>query len=214
VSAGAAVEIVFDIGNVLLDWRPTQLVQTHFARFLPDGMSADTFAQRLVHADWVAFDNGDIDIATLATRLSAQLKCDETALGDFIAYIPEVLPLLSESVDAMHELFDARDHGEPLRVFFLSNMPIYFAERLEKRFDWFTRFDGGIFSGRENLSKPDPAIYAALESRYALNREHVLFLDDSLPNIRAANARSWQTVHVASPGDVARGLQAHRSRLQ
>jgi putative hydrolase of the HAD superfamily len=203
------MNVVFDVGNVLNEWNPVALVETHFAHALPAGMSSHDFVNAMLKEDWLAYDHGTLTTAELAARVSQKLGCDAIAFREFVEVIPHVLPVLDDSVAAVESLCDARDRGEQLRVFFLSNMPVEFAAILEKRFAWFARFDGGIFSGRAKLSKPNAAIYAALESQYALDPQRTLFLDDSAPNIRAAIARGWRTVHVNEPADVVRGLVAH-----
>jgi putative hydrolase of the HAD superfamily len=204
------LNIVFDVGNVLNVWNPVALVEEHFAHALPTGLSSREFAAAMLGEDcWIAYDHGTLDTGALCARLSSRLGCDETALRRFVDTIPHVLPALDVGIAAAHSLFDRRDAGDPIRVFYLSNMPVEFADVLERRFAWFARFDGGIFSGRAKLSKPDPAIYAALEAQYSLAPQHTLFLDDSAPNIRAAEARGWRTIHVQEPTDVPRGLLAH-----
>lgn len=208
------MDVVFDFGNVLVEWNPQRLVREHFAHAMPAGVSVEAYAKTLVNEDWVAYDHGDIDLRTMVERLAPKLDCSEAELAAFVARIPHVLPSLDTAIAAMQALCDARDGGAALRVFYLSNMPRDFADVLERRFDWLERFDGGIFSGRNRLSKPHPSIYEALETRYGLRPEHTLFFDDSLPNIEMARARGWQTAHVASPDDVVRGLQAYRAHLR
>jgi putative hydrolase of the HAD superfamily len=82
-------------------------------------------------------------------------------------------------------------------------MPVTFAAVLERRCPWISRFEGGIFSGREQLCKPDAAIYEALERRYALDAADTLFLDDSPANVAAARARGWQAELIDRPERVA-----------
>ena len=65
---------------------------------------------------------------------------------------------------------------------------------------FFSCFDGGVFSGRVKLAKPDPAIYALAESALALVPAHTVFFDDHMPNVQAATKRGWQGVHVPDPG--------------
>ncbi len=202
------MNIVFDVGNVLNEWNPIALVEKHFAHGLPTGSGVHEFVTAMLKEDWLAYDCGMLDTQTLATDLSAKLGCDSAAFQRFVETIPHVLPALDDCIAAAHTLFEKRDAGESHRVFYLSNMPSEYADVLEKRFSWFAKFDGGIFSGRAKLVKPDAAIYAALESQYLLEPQHTLFLDDSLPNIHAANARGWQTIHVCEPADVRRGLTA------
>ncbi len=203
------MNIVFDFGNVLLDWNPAQLASTHFANELPAHHTPHSFAAAMVSDDWIAYDNGDYDLSELARALAPKLGCDEEKFAAFVGNIPHVLPPLESSIAAMSALFDARDRGAKLRVFYLSNMPGEFADILERRFEWTRRFDGGIFSARARLSKPNAAIFAALEDVYQLVPESTLFLDDSVANVAAAASRCWRTVHVKGQTDVSDGLRAH-----
>ncbi len=203
------MNIVFDFGNVLLEWNPALLARQHFANELPAHHTPDSFAAAMVGDDWIAYDNGDYDLSELARALSPKLGCDEERFAAFVSHIPHVLPPLESSIAAMNALFDARDRGAKLRVFYLSNMPGEFADILERRFEWTTRFDGGIFSARARLSKPHAAIFAALEDAYQLVPESTLFLDDSAANVAAAASRGWRTVQVKSQSDVSDGLRAH-----
>jgi putative hydrolase of the HAD superfamily len=89
-----------------------------------------------------------------------------------------------------------------LRLFYLSNMPEPYADHLIKAHSYFHAFDGGVFSGRVKLAKPDPAIYAHAELVLGLEPAHTVFLDDHRPNVQAANERGWQGVHVPQPGQL------------
>jgi putative hydrolase of the HAD superfamily len=196
------MDVVFDFGNVLVEWNPIRLVREHFSAHLQPNLSPEAFTERWMNPDWARYDLGEIDTHSVAQLMAPTLDCEATPLHAFIEKIPHVLPMLDLSFEAIEQLFAARDRGAALRVFYLSNMPREFANVLEQRFDWVAKFDGGIFSGREGACKPDAAIYEMLESRYALDPSRTLFFDDSLANIDAARARGWRAVHVRSAEDV------------
>jgi putative hydrolase of the HAD superfamily len=204
------VDVVFDFGNVLVEWNPLRLVNDHFSEHMRPEDSAETFTERWVNPHWLRYDLGEIDTQTVAHAMAPTLGCEVPPLHAFIEKIPHVLPTLDASVAAIQKLFAARDGGAAIRVFYLSNMPSEFADVLERRFDWIARFDGGIFSGREKLSKPDPDIYAALESRYSLDPLRTLFFDDSHANIVAAQARGWQAVQVFGSADVVNTIRERK----
>lgn len=65
-------------------------------------------------------------------------------------------------------------------------MPTAYAAVLEARCPWITQFDIGIFSGRVNMTKPDPKIYQEAERRFDPNPAQTLFSNDSPPNVHAA----------------------------
>jgi 2-haloacid dehalogenase len=54
-------------------------------------------------------------------------------------------------------------------------------------------FDGIVVSGREGVAKPDPRIFEILRSRYDLDPETTVFIDDSPRNVAAAAALGYQS---------------------
>ena len=205
------MNIVFDFGNVLVEWNPARLIQQHY--LAPDGKAhyPDALADTLInHQDWLDFDLGLIDSTELARRSGRRLGLDAAGLCEFIDRIPHVLPVFEATVALMRELA-AGQYG-PHRVVYLSNMPSAFAEVLEKRCPWIGHFHDGIFSGRVKLGKPDAAIYAAAEAQLQLDPADTLFLDDSARNVLAARARGWRAEIIADPHNdlsVRKALLAH-----
>jgi putative hydrolase of the HAD superfamily len=204
------MDVVFDFGNVLIEWNPARLIEDHFESVPRSFSSPAEFMTLWMNETWAAYDRGEINTATTALKMEPVLGCDATSLTSFFEKIPHVLAPVSPTIDALEKLFQARDKGASMRVFYLSNMPREFADVLEARFDWIARFDGGIFSGREGASKPDAAIYEALESRYELTPSNTLFFDDVIANVETAQTRGWQTVQVREPSDVVNGLRDAR----
>ncbi len=203
------MNIVFDFGNVLVEWNPERLIREHYPSDELRHADVNAFAHALIgHDDWAAFDRGVMDGAELAARSARRLTIDVDALRAFIERIPHVLPELNDSVTAVRAL--ARDRQRlGHRVLYLSNMPVAFADVLEARCPWIASFEGGIFSGRERLSKPDPAIYEALEARYGLRPDETLFLDDVPANVAAAHARGWRAECIEHPTSVGDALARH-----
>jgi putative hydrolase of the HAD superfamily len=205
------MNIVFDFGNVLVEWNPSRLIQHHYEA--PDGRAhfPDALADTLInHQDWLDFDLGLIDSAELAVRSAHRLGVDAAGMRAFVERIPHVLPLFEPTIALMGELIDGV-HGTH-RVVYLSNMPRSFATVLEARCPWISRFEDGLFSGRINLAKPDDAIYAAAETQLRLDPADTLFLDDSPRNVHAARARGWRAEIIENPHNdqsVRKALAAH-----
>jgi putative hydrolase of the HAD superfamily len=195
------MNVVFDFGNVLFEWNPVALINAHLpAAKLRDQDASELANAMLSHADWLAFDRGELDSGQVAASLAAHLAVDEKALSSFFQTIPHALPPIASTIDVANALCERS--GGAFGTYYLSNMPAEFADTLEAKYDWIAHFDGGIFSGRERLSKPDVAIYRAMESRFGLRGETTLFLDDSVANIGAARACGWFTHHISSPQSV------------
>jgi glucose-1-phosphatase len=54
--------------------------------------------------------------------------------------------------------------------------------------------------------KPERESFVRIGSELAMPLEHILFFDDSLPNVEGARASGMQAVHVRSPADVKRAV--------
>jgi len=71
----------------------------------------------------------------------------------------------------------------------------------------FDRFEDIVVSGRENLVKPDPAIFELAQRRFGLEPEAMLFIDDNEANIAAARNLGWQAHHFTGAENLANTLQ-------
>lgn len=191
--------IVFDFGAVLFDWRPDLMVAEQF----PEIAHTPHLAQALVrdifhHDDWQSFDRGTVELEQVIARTARRLALPQSGMDTLMSGIGERLQPIPETLALLGRLRDRRDQTGDVRLYFLSNMPAPFARVLERRHAFLDWFDGGIFSGDARLIKPDPAIYALLESRYALEPSRIVFMDDLLPNVAVARARGWRGIHFAS----------------
>ena len=61
--------------------------------------------------------------------------------------------------------------------------------------DW---FEGVLVSGREELAKPDPKIYALLFERFQINPAEALFIDDNLRNVNASIEAGMDAKHFTT----------------
>jgi|ERR1051326_3622873 putative hydrolase of the HAD superfamily len=81
----------------------------------------------------------------------------------------------------------ARSVGsDGIRTGILSNMCAELLVVLEKTRSWFHEFRYSTWSCRVGAAKPEPAIYQAALAKLEVQPDQVLFLDDKLENIRAA----------------------------
>ncbi len=64
-----------------------------------------------------------------------------------------------------------------------------------------------FISAELHLAKPDPAIYTQVMKAMNVLPENVLFVDDFLPNIEAANALNINTLHFQNPEHIKQQLK-------
>ena len=202
------MNLVFDFGAVLIDWQPTQLVRAHFPDLTQTPREAQQLARSIFsHQDWHAFDRGQMTPEVVVRRTSERLTLPQAQLLGLVAGIGERLSPLDESVDVLAELEGRRRLRGDVRLYFLSNMPAPYARTLEQRYVFLQWFDGGIFSGDAQCSKPDPAIFQLLQMRYALEPAQTLMIDDTKGNIEAACALGWGGIQFVSAQQLRSSLE-------
>jgi putative hydrolase of the HAD superfamily len=192
----ARMNIVFDFGGVLFDWRPHEFM----ARLLPAHAHDEASARALV-ADvfqgyggaWSEFDRGTIAPGPLALRIAERtgLHVDEAAL--VIASVPHELQPIPATVALLQRLAE-RGHA----LYFLSNMPAPYADHLDATHAFLGVFRAGVYSARVKLIKPEPAIFAHAQAEFGIDPANTLFIDDLAHNAAAAQAAGWQAVHFES----------------
>ena len=198
----APLNLVFDLGQVMIRWEPVALVW----RFFPDRCGTDAQAQSLAQTcfrskAWSDFDAGLLDTDGVALQLAQGIQEPLPRVRAMVVDIAHALTPIAASVDLLVQLHQWRQSQKVtgLRLWYLSNMPEPYADHLIEAHSYFRAFDGGVFSGRVKLAKPDPAIYAHAELVLGLEPAHTVFFDDHMPNVQAATERGWQGVHVPQP---------------
>ncbi|WP_088316917.1 HAD family phosphatase [Kineosporia sp. R_H_3] len=183
------MHLVFDLGGVLLRWRPLELVR----RALPH--RADD-AERLARSifghpggEWSRFDRGLLDADGVVAGIAVRTDLTPDDLRAVLAQVPSELVPVPSSVALLERLHDG---GTPM--FYLSNMPAPHADRLEAEHAFFGLFADGVFSGRVHLAKPDPAIFEVAQERFGVPAGDLLFLDDHAPNVDAARSAGWHAL--------------------
>ena len=201
----APLNLVFDLGQVMIRWEPDALVR----RFFPDRCGTDAQAHGLAQTcfrskAWSDFDAGLLDTDGVALQLAQGIQEPLSRVRAMVVDIAHALTPIDASVHLLAQLHQWRQSQKVmgLRLWYLSNMPEPYADHLIEAHSYFHAFDGGVFSGRVKLAKPDPAIYAHAELVLGLVPAHTVFFDDHWPNVQAANERGWQGVHVPQPGQL------------
>jgi putative hydrolase of the HAD superfamily len=201
------MNIVFDFGAVMVQWRPHDVVRKHF----PDNANTPEAAAQLAnsffaHPDWQAFDAGRVSAQEISRLSASRLSLDVRAVQHMVDAIEDHITPIPSSVQVLEKLYVERE-AKGHKLYFLSNMPAPYARGLE-RHAFMRCFDGGIFSGDIGLIKPQPEIFQKLEAMYGLQGQRILFIDDHATNISAAEKQCWQTLHLTDPSLLSSQLTA------
>jgi 2-haloacid dehalogenase len=194
------VIVVFDIGNVLLRWDPRNLFRDVFR----DEARMERFLSTALAMDWIAHTDAAPDFAeAVEARATAFPEfADEVRL--FHSRWEETLGgPIEENVALLKRL---RAGNRP--VYALSNFAHEKFARARKLYAFLDAFDLSVISGHVGAVKPDPRIYEILFERAKRRPGELLFVDDSLANVRASEALGMAAIHYKPGVDLEAELAA------
>ncbi|KMZ54948.1 HAD family hydrolase [Dorea sp. D27] len=170
--------VILDIGNVLIDFA----WEDYLASFRYSQDTYETVANAMFrNEDWSMGDSG---LVTTSRWLELFIE----NAPDAESQIREVFADFGRSI-VPYPFTEAwirylREQGA--RLYYLSNYSEEMYRQSEEQLAFLHMLDGGIFSWKERLMKPDPAIYSLLIERYAITPESAVFFDDCRENVEAA----------------------------
>ena len=177
------MDIVFDIGKVLLDFD----FESSLLRLIPPGEPDPMTRLAAVLGDKDAFERGDIPLDDYLARAARELGhgIDPPA---FIAawrgiFTPN--PPMWETVQRLH----ADGH----RLLYFSNINPIHAPWIFGEYPVFRHFAGGLCSHLARAIKPEPAIYRMLIDRFQLDPARTIYIDDLPANARAGREAGFRT---------------------
>ena len=180
--------VVFDIGNVLLNWDPRGLYESIFGR---DDFEGHPLTEVIGSRLWLEMDRGTAGIEETISKLAPLYPDSIDEIGRFIREVASHIQPMEDSFRLARE-FKERGIG----VYLLSNFGEEAYRTVRNRIDDFEIFDGGIISWEVKLIKPEPRIYELLLAKHDLAPSETLFIDDSAPNIEAAEKLGMRGLHL------------------
>jgi len=192
--------VIFDIGNVLIEWQPERF----FDATVGDGRRREMFAAIDLHGINDEVDRGANfrDTIYAAADANPEFRAEVRMWHD--NWLELATPAIPQSVRILRSL---RAKGVP--VFALTNFGIQTFEIAEPVYPFLGEFDRRYISGHMGVIKPDAEIYQRLEDDCGIDPATLLFTDDRIDNIRAANARGWQSHLFEGPQGLADCVVSH-----
>ena len=191
--------VVFDIGNVLVDWNPRFLYRTIFA----DEAEMEWFLGHVCTPAWNIEQDRGRSFAEAVAILVAEHPRHEAAIRAFDERWTETISgPIAESVAILESL---RRQGVP--DYAITNFSHEKFAIAKERFPFLAQFKGTIVSGEEKLLKPDPAIYRLLLDRHGLDAADCVFIDDSAANVEGARSVGMHALHFTAPSRLADDLR-------
>ena len=171
--------VVFDFGNVLVDWDPAYLFLPYFNG---DKEKCRFFTDNVCNREWFTrMDRGeDMDQCVAELQETYPQYADAVA-----AFRDRWFEMCNGDIPGMLEIIqDLKKKG--VGVYGLTNWPAATFDETRRRFKTIASIDNIVVSSRVKLAKPEPEIYKLLISRYNLNPAECVFIDDRKDNVDAA----------------------------
>ncbi len=178
--------MIFDIGNVLMDFRWTDYMHDLFGE---DETTIEAVNEAIWrHGSWVSMDAGS-DAADAIAQAVDHVPAFEAEIRRAFSHAGQAMHRQPYAIPWIREL-----KGMGKSVFYLSNYSAFSIAANPRVLDFLPYMDGGVFSYEVKAVKPEPEIYRILCERYDLRPEECLFTDDMPPNIEAARECGFHAV--------------------
>lgn len=170
--------IVFDFGNVILEWNEDKVV----SNYSNNKEEKELFKKVIFNSEnWIKLDDGTLDYKQATELFKENLP---TNLSDKVEEIMstwyKIMPINPEISNLIKKLKE-----DNYKIYALSNTNVLVYEYI-KNSEIGKYFDGFLISAIEKMMKPNAEIYYRLFEKFELVPEECFFIDDSEKNILAS----------------------------
>jgi 2-haloacid dehalogenase len=191
--------IIFDFGNVLLEWDPRYL----YRRYFDDEEAMERFLQEVNFMEWNAHQDQGRSFAEGVAELSKKFPHYADLIQAYPDHWPDSLGhYFRDTVNLMERLKAAG-----YRLYGLSNWSAETLPYVRQNYDFLHLLDDFVISGEVGHRKPSPEIFHILLAKIGKPAQQCLFIDDSRANIERAQQLGFVTVLFESAGQLERELQ-------
>ncbi len=181
---------IWDVGGVILEWKPIQ-----FAAKYENGKYQAECLAILTHENWIKLDRGDLSYQDMIAIYSRQLNLPDSEIHTLLQAVfhslkpqNEVINLILQLKTAGYEQYcltnGAREYLQHV------TSPAYKSAYNFSLNDLFSH-DQIVLSASINLLKPEPEIYHHILTKFNLKDRKIIFIDDTEKNIKGALAAGW-----------------------
>lgn len=178
--------IIFDLGNVVIQNPNIDIVN----KFFIDKKDAQIFNDYIFKSGyWKMMDLGNMTNKEVADNIIKNKLIDVNNYEEIQDFMMNWFSKCKINEDVINIGKALKSNG--YNIYILSNMAISTYEYFKEKYDFFSIVDGTIISAYEKVKKPDKKIFEILLSRYKLNAEESLLIDDDDTNKTLEVANSF-----------------------
>jgi len=191
--------IVFDLGNVLISFRPSEYLNKNN---FPENIKAKILTDIFGSNEWSLLDDGKITTQDAIDTIAVKSSLKREEIAHIFNLRTEMMFPLDDNVKLLPGL-----KKQGFRLYFLSNFPIDIFEEVKTGYYFFNYFDGGIISSEIKFSKPDRRIFETLLEKYSLTPRDCLFIDDLEINVKAAEASGMKGLVTYGSDEISKEIE-------
>ena len=192
--------IIFDLGGVLIDWNPRYV----YRQIFDTEEKIDWFFENICTPEWNENQDAGRSLKEATEELVTKYPEYEKEVRAYYDRWEEMLGgPIPETVEILRLLKETKKY----KMYALTNWSAETFPVALQRYDFLNWFDGIVMSGEERTRKPFPEIYQALLNRFEVNSSEAVFIDDSLRNVKGAEAIGIAGIHFQSPQQLLQDLK-------
>jgi 2-haloacid dehalogenase len=191
--------VIFDLGNVLIDWNVNYL----YDKIFTNPSERDYFLSNICTSEWHAQQDAGRPVTEATEELiqkhpewTEQIKAFYTRWREMFG------GPIDGSVQLLHELKTAG-----YKLYALTNWSAELFYEALKDYEFLNWFDGRVVSGEERINKPERKLYEILVSRYHIDPATAVFIDDKEANVATARSLGLDGIVFGSPAQLRAELQ-------
>lgn len=193
------MNVVFDVGNVLVRWSPQGIMR----RALPDRDPEEWARRFFSHPLWLELNRGRYNEREVQAHYVRELDMAPDAVASVFHHVKDSQELVAGTTALLPRLQRA---GYPM--FALTDNVHEIIAYLRSRYDFWQYFHGVVVSADLDLLKPEPAIYRHLLDTHELQAERTVFIDDMPANVAGAREQGMHAIQFHDAGQCERELAA------
>jgi 2-haloacid dehalogenase len=192
--------IIFDLGNVLIDWNPKYV----FDKMFQDEEKKKYFFENVCTMEW----NEMQDAGRPIKEATEELLEKHPEWSEYIkAYYGQWKDMLGGAIHETVEIFRQLKQSGKYKLYALTNWSAELFPYALELYEFLHWFDGRVVSGEEKMRKPTLEFYHVLLDRFNVKASEALFIDDNHRNVQAAEKIGIKTIHFISPQQLKKELE-------
>lgn len=195
------MNIIFDLGNVLIEWNKEKIL----SKICKNDLEYNLFNQFVFQSNlWIDLDNGKISLEFLENQLIDEMG------HQYQDQIHELVWNWFNYVDLYDEVYELIKQlkKKNFQIYVLSNTSSIFHILLDSVLSKVSSvLDGYVISCEVKMMKPQKEIYLSLVNKYQLDIKDCIFLDDLEENVEAARTLGIKALQIKERKEISNILK-------